>query len=63
MLMPSVAEMQALGYRKRIRYVTWQTIRASLLLGFLCAFGFYCIGPFMGTILFHSPTAGAYIQT
>ena len=30
MLMPSVAEMQALGYRKRIRYVTWQTIRASL---------------------------------
>ena len=25
MLMPSVAEMQALGYRKRIRYVTWQT--------------------------------------
>ena len=35
MLMPSVAEMQALGYRKRIRYVTWQTIRASLLLGFL----------------------------
>ena len=63
MLMPSVAEMQALGYRKRIRYVTWQTIRASLLLGFLCAFGFYCIGPFMGTVLFHSPTAGTYIQT
>lgn len=63
MLMPSVAEMQALGYQKRIRYVTWQTIRASLLLGVLCAFGFYCIGPFMGTVLFHSPTAGTYIQT
>ena len=63
MLMPSVAEMQALGYQKRIRYITWQTIRASLLLGLLCAFGFYFAGPFTGTVLFHSPTAGTYIQT
>lgn len=63
MLMPSVAEMQALGYHKRIRYVIWQTLRASLLLGCICAFVFYCIGPFMGTFLFHSPTAGTYIQT
>ncbi len=58
MLMPSVAEMQALGYRKRIRYVTWQTIVQR----FLCAFGFTA-SVVMGTVLFHSPTAGTYIQT
>lgn len=63
MLMPSVAEMQALGYKKRIRHITWQTLRASLLLGCICSFIFYCAGPFMGSFLFHSPTTGTYIQT
>ena len=63
MLMPSVAEMQALGYKKRIRHITWQTLRASLLLGCICTFIFYCIGSFMGSFLFHSATAGTYIQT
>ena len=63
MLMPSVAEMQALGYQKRIRYIARQTLRASLILGCMCTFIFYCTGSFMGTFLFHSPTAGTYIQT
>lgn len=63
MLMPSVAEMQALGYQKRIHYITVQTLRASLLLGCVCTLVFYCAGAFIGDFLFQSPTAGAYIQT
>ena len=63
MLMPSVAEMQALGYRKRIRYITRCTCSACILLGALCTFVFYFFGPFAGTILFHNEGAGLYIRT
>ena len=62
-LMPSVAEMQALGYQKRIRHISAQVLRASLFLGCMCSFLFYCTGPFIGAVLFHSPTAGTYIRT
>ena len=55
MLMPSVAEMQALGYKKRIHYITVQTLRASLLLGCICTLIFYCAGAFIGDLLFQSP--------
>lgn len=63
MLMPSVAEMQALGFRKRIRHITGKACTGCLLLGTLCAAGFFLFGPFLGNILFHSPTAGVYIRT
>lgn len=63
MLMPSVAEMQALGFRRRIRHITGKACTGCLLLGTLCAAGFFLFGPFLGNILFHSPTAGVYIRT
>lgn len=63
MLMPSVAEMQALGCRKRIRRITAQSCTGCLLLGTVCALGFLLLGPLAGKILFHSPTAGTYIRT
>lgn len=63
MLMPSVAEMQALGYRKRIRHITAQSCTGCLLLGTVCALFFFMFGPFIGELLFHSPTAGIYIRT
>ncbi|MBU5480830.1 polysaccharide biosynthesis protein [Blautia sp. MSJ-19] len=62
LLMPSVAEMQALGYRKRIRYVTRCTCSASLLLGSICTGLFYFGGLPAGTLLFHNPDAGLYIR-
>lgn len=63
MLMPSIAELQALGHRKRIRYVTLRASLFCLLLGGICAVGFFLFGRSVGTILFHSTTAGTYIRT
>ena len=63
MLMPSVAEMQALGFRKRIRHITGKACTGCILLGAFCAAGFFLFGPFLGNFLFHSPTAGIYIRT
>lgn len=63
MLMPSVAEMQALGYRKRIRYITRNACTGCILLGALCTAGFYFSGSFIGNVLFHNDGAGLYIRT
>ena len=62
-LMPSVAEMQALGHHKKIRYITRTTCTACILLGSLCTTVFYFGGNFAGTILFHNTDAGLYIRT
>ena len=61
--MPSVAEMQALGHHKKIRYITRTTCTACILLGSLCTTVFYFGGNFAGTILFHNTDAGLYIRT
>ena len=63
MLMPSIAEMQALGRQSRIRQVTGQACTACMVLGSVCALGFFLLGPWIGKLLFHSPTAGIYIRT
>lgn len=63
MLMPSVAEMQALGFRRRIRHITGKACTGCMTLGLICAAGFFLFGPFLGKFLFHSPTAGVYIRT
>ena len=62
MLKPSVARMDALGDQKQIRHVTDQTFFLCMFLGFLCGSGFFLFGPFLGTLLFHSQTAGTYIR-
>lgn len=63
MLTPSVAEMQALGYQKRIHYIVYRTCCACILLGTLCTGAFYLFGPFVGSLLFHNAKAGTYIRT
>ena len=62
MLMPSIAQLDALGKQKQIRRVTDQTFFLCMFLGFLCGSGFFLFGPFLGTLLFHSQTAGIYIR-
>ena len=62
MLMPSIAQLDALGDQKQIRRVTDQTFFLCMFLGFLCGSGFFLFGPFLGTLLFHSKTAGTYIR-
>lgn len=63
MLTPSVAEMQALGYQKRIRYIVQRTCFACVLLGALCTAVFYLFGPAAGMLLFQNAEAGKYIRT
>lgn len=63
MLMPSIAELQALGRSKRIRDVTSKASRFCLLLGALCCAFFFLFGKTLGILLFKSPTAGTYIRT
>ena len=62
MLMPSIAQLDALGKQKQIRRVTDQTFFLCMFLGFLCGSGFFLFGPFLGALLFHSQTAGTYIR-
>ena len=63
MLLPSITELQTLGYQKRIRYVIEQIFRYCLLLGGFCMIFFLFLGDFLGVFLFHSETAGVYIRT
>lgn len=63
MLLPSIAQLQTLGYQKRIRYVISQIFRYSLILGCFCSALFIFFGQFLGEFLFHSHTAGVYIRT
>ena len=61
-LMPSVAEMQALGHRRKIRYIT-RTPVLPVSFSDLMHHRFYFGGNFAGTILFHNTDAGLYIRT
>lgn len=63
MLMPSIAQLQALGYKKRIRYVVEQACAGCFFLGAVCTLFFYLSGNFLGSFLFHNETAGIYIKT
>ena len=62
MLMPSVAEMQAFGNHRQIRYVTRYTVNFCILLGVFSTAAFFIFGPFLGSFLFHSITAGSYLR-
>ena len=63
MLMPSIAQLQALGRKEQIRSAAVCICSLCLLLGILCTFGFFLLGPFAGNLLFHSSAAGTYIRT
>lgn len=62
MLLPSVAELQALGNHEKIRKTTSIIIRCSLLLGGICTLGFFGFSHFLGTVLFHSPLASQFVR-
>lgn len=63
MLMPSVAELKALGQKKRLTYVIGSTCRFCFLFGAACTLFFFVLGKPLGLFLFQSPTAGIYIKT
>ena len=63
MLMPSIAELQAKGFSKRIRYVVTRASSLCVVLGTGCCVFFLLFGKFLGLWLFHSETAGIFIRT
>lgn len=63
MLMPSVAQLQALGKNEKIRRVTRQLFYCCSIMGIVCMFLFLFLGDFLGSFLFHNATAGTYIRT
>lgn len=63
MLMPSIAELQALGQKDRISRIIKQLFFYCSLMGIACMLLFLFFGRFLGNFLFHNTTAGAYIRT
>ena len=63
MLLPSVAEHQALGNYDNIRLCIQKTIRYCLILGFLFTFGFFFLADFLGLFLFKNELASTFIHT
>ena len=63
MLMPSIAEMQALDCKERIRSTALKVCTGCMTLGILCTAFFFLLSPFLGIFLFKNPSAGLYIRT
>lgn len=63
MLLPSVAENQAVGHYDKIRYSIYRTIRYCLILGFFSTFAFFFLADFLGLFLFKNELAPTFIRT
>lgn len=63
MLLPTVAEIQALHDRTTLLKITRKTISACTMLGSLCCIIFLLSGKFAGKLLFKSSLAGEFILT
>ena len=63
MLLPTVAEIQALHDRITLFKIIRKTISACTLLGSLCCISFLLLGEFAGNLLFNSSLAGDFILT
>lgn len=62
MLLPAVADSQAMGQQKQVkRYVTTSTLYC-LLIGFLFTIFFLLFGNLIGELCFHNQTAGSFLR-
>lgn len=62
-LLPSVAQEQAVGNRRNIQKSIYFSIKYSLLLGFLSTMFFFLSGDLLGLLLFKNEFAGTFIKT
>ena len=62
MLLPSIAEIQALGYRRTLQRTITKAVQSCLLLGAGCGIFFFLSGNFLGLFLFDNSTAGTFIR-
>lgn len=63
MLLPTIAEVQALNRKEELRLIIKKTAVYCFLLGLFCCAFLLIFGPFIGTTLFHSQMAGDFILT
>lgn len=63
MLMPAVAEIQASGQRTRMKDLIKKAAGSCFILGLACCLFFLLFGSFIGSVIFHSDTAGKFIVT
>lgn len=63
MLLPEVAEIQALSHGNELRRLVSRVVMSCITLGTVCCAGLLVTGQMIGTILFHSPAAGSFIVT
>lgn len=63
MLLPSVAQKQALGDSKNISGTIKMTVQSCVLLGLVCFVLFFSLGNHLGILLFQNETAGAFLRT
>lgn len=63
MMLPTVAQMQASDQRREMRSLIRKVSQSCFLLGVLSLIGFLVFGNFIGTVLFHSETAGKFLLT
>ncbi len=61
MLLPTVAEIQALNNKKELTSIIEKCICSCVLLGSICCAFLLCFGDWAGNFLFHSPTVGRFI--
>ena len=62
MLLPAIAQAQAVNDQKQVRQVSGLAVRYSLIIGILFTGIFLFYGNEMGTLIFHNQTAGLYIS-
>ena len=62
-LLPSVAEQQAIGNHQAIRRAIFLSAKYCLILGFLSTAFFFFVGDFLGLVLFKNEFAATFIKT
>lgn len=63
MLLPTVAEIQALDHRQELSALIRKVSYSCIFLGSICCVCLLTFGKWIGNFLFHSPLAGDYIIT
>ncbi len=63
MLLPAVAELETSKNNKKLFYLIEKVLFYGTALGSFCCLFFVCFGQQLGSILFHSPLSGKYLQT
>ena len=63
MILPAVAQIQTTGNRRELKSLVQKVVGSCFLLGFACMIGFFLLGNFLGSVIFHNHDAGKFILT